>query len=86
MLVFALGKELNSISLTATVIAMINTSDGVLTSITEPAIGKLLDLKWDGTIVNGVHSFSLSSYHLALSVIPIYLIIAALLLLWVKEK
>jgi len=86
MLVFALGKELNSTSLTATVIAMINTSDGVLTGIAEPGIGKLLDLNWDGTIVNGVHIFSLSSYQLALTVLPIFLIIASLLLLWVKEK
>lgn len=85
MLVFAIGKELNSAALVATVIAMINTSDALLDAITEPAIGKLLDLNWDGTIVNGVHQFSLHSYHLALSVLPMYLFVAALLLLWVKQ-
>jgi MFS family permease len=85
MIVFALGKELNSAALTATVIAMINASDGILTGITEPGIGKLLDLTWDGTIVNGVHSFSLSGYYLALSVLPIYLIVAAGLLIWIRK-
>lgn len=85
MLVFAMGKEINNLALTATVIAMINTSDAALDALTEPFIGKLLDLGWDGKIVNGVHQFSLYSYHLALSVLPIYLLIAALLLLWVKE-
>lgn len=86
MLVFTIGKELNSLRLTATVVAMINMSDAVLDAITEPAIGKLLDINWDGKIVNGVHYFSLHSYHIALGVLPIYLIIAALLLVWVKQK
>lgn len=85
MLVFAIGKELNPVITTATVIAMINTSDAVLSGLTEPAIGKLLDINWDGKIVNGVHYFSLSSYHIALTVLPIYLILAAFLLLRVKE-
>lgn len=85
MIVFALGKELNSAALTATVIAMINASDGILTGVTEPAIGKLLDLNWDGSIVNGIHHFSLTSYRMALSVLPLYLLIAAGLLLWVRQ-
>jgi len=85
MLVFAMGKEINHLSLTATVIAMINTSDAVLDALTEPFIGKLLDMGWDGKIVNNIHQFSLQSYHMALSVLPIYLMIAALLLLWLKE-
>ncbi len=85
MLVFAMGKEMNHMSLTATVIAMINTSDAVLDALTEPLIGTLLDMGWDGKIVNGVHQFSLHSYHAALSVLPIYLIVGSILLLWVKE-
>ena len=86
MLVFAMGKEINPVSLTATVIAMINTSDAVLDALTEPFIGKLLDLSWDGTIVNGVPQFSLHSYYIALGVLPVYLFVAAALLLWVKEE
>jgi MFS family permease len=86
MLVFAIGKELNSLKLTATVIAMINMSDAILDGITEPGIGKLLDFAWDGKIVNGVHYFSLQSYHIALGVLPIYLFVGALLLLWVKDN
>jgi sugar phosphate permease len=85
MLVFTIGKELNPLFLTATVISMINTSEPVLNGITEPGIGKLLDLTWDGTIVNGVHVFSLHNYHIALSILPIYLVTASLLLLWVKR-
>lgn len=84
VLVFTIGKELNKAHLTATVIAMINASDAVLDAITEPAIGKLLDLGWDGKIVNGVHYFTLHSYRYSLTVLPIYLLIASVMLLWVK--
>lgn len=85
MLVFTIGKEINNITLVATVIAMINTSDAVLDAITEPLIGKFLDFTWDGTVINGIHHFSLQSYHIALSILPIYLIVGCLLLLGVKE-
>jgi ABC-type Fe3+-siderophore transport system permease subunit len=86
MLVFAMGKEINHWSLTATVVAMINTSDAVLDALTEPFIGKLLDLNWDGRMTHGVHQFSLHNYHIALSILPLYLILGALLLLWVKDN
>ena len=86
VLVFTIGKEINSIYLTATVIAMINASDAVLDGITEPAIGKLLDLGWDGTLVNGVQFFSLTSYHWALLVLPIYLFLATIIMYWIKTE
>ncbi len=85
MLIFAIGKELNKPALTGTVIAMINMSDAILDAITEPGIGKLLDLNWNGKIVNGVHYFSLNTYHMALCVLPLYLLAATLILLWVKD-
>jgi len=86
VLVFTIGKELNNVHLTATVIAMINASDAILDAITEPAIGKLLDLGWNGTIVNGIHYFSLHSYHIALAILPLYLFAAVGILMWVKDR
>ncbi len=86
MLSFTIGKELNPVFLTATVIAMINTSDAVLDAVTEPAIGKLLDFTWSGKIVNGVHYFSLHDYKLALSVLPVYLAVATVILLFIKDR
>lgn len=85
VLVFTIGKELNNVALTATVIAMINASDPIMTSIAEPGIGKLLDVMWDGTMVNGMRYFSMHNYQLALSILPISLAIATILLLWVKH-
>lgn len=86
MLVFAMGKEMNPLPLTATIIAMINTSDALLDALTEPFIGQLLDMGWEGNMAHGVHQFSLHSYHTALSVLPLYLVMGAILLLWLKES
>ena len=85
MLVFTIGKELNPPFLTASVVAMINTSEPILNGITEPLIGKLLDWHWGGTIQNGVHLFTLQNYHFALSILPAYLLLASMLLLFVKK-
>lgn len=74
MLSFPLGKAFNPIGLAATVVALINTGDALFGSFTEPLIGKLLDVFWDGTVLNGVHHFSVQGYHVALSLLPIYLL------------
>ena len=86
MLVFAIGKELNPPFLTATVISMINASDAVISGITEPAIGKMLDMTWSGGTLNGIQVFTLENYHIAMSVLPLYLALAAILLFWVKKQ
>jgi len=76
MLSYPLGKELNYLGLAATVVAFINTGDALLGSFTEPVIGKLLDFFWQGKVVNGAHYFSTLDYQLALSLLPIYLLVA----------
>ncbi len=73
---FAVGKELNSIALAATVVALINTGDGLFGSFTEPLIGKFLDMAWSGKIINHAHYFSLQDFHYAFMILPMYLIAA----------
>ncbi|MGD9107811.1 MAG: MFS transporter [Gammaproteobacteria bacterium] len=85
MLGFAAGKDINKISLAATVIAFINTGDAIFGAVTEPLIGKVLDLTWSGKIVNGVHYFTVHDYQYALLLLPVYLIVA-LGLLWLIKK
>lgn len=86
MLGFAIGKEINPISMSATVIALINTGDGIFGSITEPLVGKFLDLGWDGTLQNGVHYFSVSNFRHALLVVPLYLLVTVILVLFIRER
>ncbi len=86
MLGFALGRLSNPVAAAATVIALINTGDAIFGAFTEPMVGKFLDLGWSGKIVNGVHFFSVSNYRHAMLTLPIYLLLALLCLLWIKEK
>jgi MFS family permease len=84
-LVFVIGKEINPLKLAGTAIAMINASDALLDAITEPAVGKLLDVLDPQIGVAGIHVFSLHSYHLALGLLPLYQIVSVILLYWVKK-
>lgn len=86
MLCFAVGKEANSLAVAATVVSMINLGDPIFGSFTEPLIGKILDLGWHGQMLNGVRVYSSMDYHIALSLLPLYLILAAIFLRFVKGK
>lgn len=78
MLCFALGKELNSLAVTATVIALINSGDAIFGSFTEPLIGHFLDLHATGVDANGVLIFTAQDYRSALSLLVIYMVVACL--------
>lgn len=84
MLAFALAKELNALALIATVVAMINTGSDIIGAFTEPVIGKFLDLHWTGALVNGARHFSLADYHQAFIILPLYLLLAWISLLFVR--
>lgn len=86
MLGFTIGKEQNSLALSASVIALINTGDGILGAVTEPMTGKLLDYFWNGKIVHGVHYFSTHDYRIALSLLPLYLFAALVFLCFIKDR
>lgn len=73
---YAVGKEMNNIYLAGTIVALINTGDALFSSFSEPLIGKILDLFWDGSVVNGVHTFSAADYRIALAILPFYLLLA----------
>ena len=53
--------------------------------IFQPVIGMILDYTWDGTLKNGTPFYSESNYFLALSVLPISLVIATILTFMMRE-
>ncbi len=85
MACYALGKELNQVSVAATIISLINSGDALLSSITEPFIGKLLDYYWQGEMVTGIHIFPPQAFHWAFSLLPIYLLSALICLLFLNK-
>ena len=86
MLGFALGRELNKITVAATIIALINTGEIIFSALTQPLIGKLLDAHWHGKLIAGVHYFSAIEYRQALSILPIYILLALILLFFIRES
>ena len=85
MLCFTLGRSINGILLAGTVVAMINMGDG-LSALADPLIGKILDLNWHHQLLHGARVYSAYAYHLAFSVLPIYLIIAIILLYFLRQE
>lgn len=86
MLGFAVGKEINNIALAATVIALINTGDAIFGAITEPLVGKVLDIFERNQSVSNIHVFSLQSFHYAMLLLPVYLILALGFLLLLRPR
>jgi len=86
MLGFAIGKEINKLALAATVIALINTGDAIFGAISEPLVGKFLDRGWSGQIVQGLHYFTVDNYHHAFLLLPAYLLIALVIVFFIKES
>lgn len=82
---YSLGKELNSVRLAACVVALINTGDAFFGSFTEPLVGKFLDLSSHGKMLHGVHVFSAHDFHLAFTLLPLYLL-GALFCLWKLKR
>ncbi len=85
MLCFALGKELNSLAVTATVIALINSGDAIFGSFTEPLIGRFLDLGAGDRDPNGVLIFSAHDYRIALSLLVAYMLVACASVFFMKD-
>ena len=85
MLGFVVGKETNPVFLTASIVAVINTGDAIFGAVSEPLVGRFLDLGWQGKIVDGAHYFSLTDYRLSFLILPVYLIVAFCLLFFIGD-
>ena len=82
---FAMIRELFSMALVATVLGIMNTFNSVCEALFEPLVGALLDLTWSGSTLDGIHQFSLQGYHVALLVLPLSLVLALVMLFFIKE-
>ncbi|CAN5461020.1 MFS transporter [soil metagenome] len=85
LLCFTIAVEIQSTLLAGSLIAFINTLSSLFEALTGPVIGKVLDLSWDGKLLNGACIFSVKNYHVGLLVLPIYLVVALLLLVFIEE-
>lgn len=85
-LTFASVCEIMPSTMSGTSIAFINMivmSTGI---VFHPLIGNLINLHWDGAMVDGAPMYLVSDYRFALLVIPISLAISAILVLFMRES
>jgi len=82
---FAYMREINDIAASGTAIGFINMFNAIFGALSEPLIGKLLDLGWDHVSKHGARIFSISDYQTALLALPICMLIALLLQFFIKE-
>lgn len=61
---------------------MINSLGG---AIAPPIVGVILDLTWKGTVVNGVPIYTTTGFHIAIGIIPLSMLLAIILLFFIKE-
>jgi len=85
LLCFTMIREINAPTVAATAIAFMNAFDALLGALSDPLTGQFLDMGWQGVVVDGARIFSASAYKMALTTIPVYLVIALGCLVFIKE-
>lgn len=84
-LCFSMIRERHPAFITATVLGFMNTFDSICEAVTEPLIGRLLDIHWNGALLNGARVFNLQTYHTSFLTLCAYLVIAIVLLCFIEE-
>jgi MFS family permease len=71
VLSFALGREHHRPEVGGVALGLINTSVTGAGALLQPLCGLVLDLAWDGAIVDGVRRYTAENYRTALAILPV---------------
>lgn len=79
------AKELNPLDISGIAMGTCNTSGFLASAILQVVLGKVLDLHWDGTLVNGVRVYPLDGFRAAFLVCLGLAVVAFIATLLLKE-
>lgn len=82
---FAIMRETNHPRYSATALSFINMLNMIGGALAQPLIGRVLDNRWAGQLLDGARVFSTVDYQFALSVLIGFLFMSLILLRWVRE-
>jgi len=82
---YAVAGEINPLPVAGTSIAFANMASVIVGACFQPITGWLLDIQWQGQLVDGIHVYSKTAYELALLSLPICLVLAFLARFKVRE-
>lgn len=85
ILVFSICRETTHVKMAGTAIALTNFFVMVGGNLFQPVIGLLLDMGWSGSMVNGARVYSPHAYQWALSVMPVSIVFAIIIMLFIRE-
>ncbi len=85
ILVFSICREVSSIKIAGTAIALTNMIVMIGGNVFQPVIGKILDLQWAGMLMNGARVYSAGDYQIALTVLPLSILLAVITLFFIRE-
>ncbi len=84
-LCFTLGKENYAPHIAGTAVSFANFVIMLGGFVFQPLVGKFLEWQWDGQIVNGLHQYSPHMFNIALSIIPIGLILGSITTFFIRD-
>jgi sugar phosphate permease len=82
---FGAAKEVVPPSIAGMGIAVVNTGSFLGAAVVQPAFGALLDLTWDGTIVDGVRKYSAGDYTNGLMLCYVLAVMAVVASFYLRE-
>jgi MFS family permease len=82
---FSIIREINPYHINATSIGFMNAFNMITGAIFQPLVGFILDMRWHGAMQNGLREYSTRDFHAGLILLPISVLIAILLLPFIKE-
>ena len=82
---YAAAKEVVPPGVAGMAIALVNTGLFLGAAIMQPAFGWVMDLTWDGTLVDGVRHYALSDYHHGLWLSAAFAVLGLIASLFVRE-
>ncbi len=85
IIVFIMAKECTGAKLSGTVFAATNMIVAMAGVVFQPLVGKLLDTFGDSGIVGGEHIYTVVDYQVALSILPISLLLVTILAFFIKD-
>lgn len=83
---FSLINDLHNNGNSGAALGFMNTANMLGGAIGQPLIGRLLDMSWDHTLINGVRIYSVQNYQYSLSFMPAIIAASLLLIPFIKEK
>jgi MFS family permease len=83
---FAVGREVSPLHVSGAAVSFINLLVMLGGLILQPLAGKILDMHWTGQLFEGIRVYNSHSFQVAMSVIPLSLILGIILSLLLKES